>query len=207
MYLSKVHLSWSSTKNPYLQHKALWQLFPGREQEQRSFLFRIEQVKKGEGAIALMLSQEQPQQPQVIEDSEVVAVKALNLNLSQGQAMRFRLRANPVKSIKDASKGEVEKNCKRYTRSVRVPLIHEDQQHAWLERKLAQIASIKSLNIQQELPLNFRKQKESRSGKIQPVLYEGVLIVDNPDKLLQLIIDGIGPAKAFGCGLLSLAAA
>jgi len=38
-------------------------------------------------------------------------------------------------------------------------------------------------------------------------LFEGVLLCTDPDKLRQAIINGIGPAKAFGFGLLSIAPA
>jgi CRISPR system Cascade subunit CasE len=36
-------------------------------------------------------------------------------------------------------------------------------------------------------------------------LFEGVLEVEDPDRLREAIAAGIGPAKAFGCGLLSIA--
>jgi len=55
--------------------------------------------------------------------------------------------------------------------------------------------------------LNFRKPKENRSGKIQPVVFDGVLTVDDADVFLALIRKGIGPAKSFGCGMMSLAPA
>jgi CRISPR system Cascade subunit CasE len=32
--------------------------------------------------------------------------------------------------------------------------------------------------------------------------FDGVLTVTEPDRLCQTLFDGIGPAKAFGCGLL-----
>lgn len=205
MYLSKVHLSWAALKNPYEQHRALWCLFPNQENASRSFLYRIEQVSRGQGGVALMLSKQKPQVADLSGGPELLAVKALGLTLMEGQHLRFRLRANPIKMIKDERKGEYERNGKRYTRTARVPLIHDDQQQAWLERKLAQAAEIQALNIQQELPLNFRKKKEARSGKIQPVLFEGVLAVKDTERLLTLLYDGVGPAKAFGCGLLSVA--
>jgi len=60
------------------------------------------------------------------------------------------------------------------------------------------------LAIDPLLPLRFRKGKEDRAGKIQPVSFQGVLNVKNPAILSELIQNGIGPAKAFGCGLISL---
>jgi CRISPR system Cascade subunit CasE len=98
----------------------------------------------------------------------------------------------------------VEKKGKSFTRTARVPLIHEEQQQAWLERKFEGIALLQSLNIQKELVLNFRKHREQRSGKIQTVLFDGVFQVLNPTALIQMMEQGIGPAKSFGCGMLSL---
>lgn len=204
MYLSKVKLNWSQAKNPYEQHRALWNLFPDRPEDKRDFLYRVEQYVKGQGADVIMQSLQQPQHSDVLE---LLAVRPLNLSLQQGQRLRFRLRANPVKSIKDASKGEQIKNGKSYTRTVRVPLIHEEQQQVWLTRKLNGAATLEVVVIQPELPLNFRKQSEQRSGKIQPLLFEGILTVENSEALLKLMMEGIGPAKSFGCGMLSLAAA
>jgi len=51
----------------------------------------------------------------------------------------------------------------------------------------------------------FRKNRENRAGKIQPVRFQGVLKVEEPEAVMELVQNGIGPAKAFGCGLLSLA--
>lgn len=204
MYLSKVMLSWEQSKNPYEQHRALWKFFPGRDAEQRDFLFRVEQLVQGHGAAVLMQSE---QRPEAIEAVEVVALRELKLNIQLGQMVRFRLRANPVKSLKDASKGTVERNGNVYARSVRVPLIHEDEQKAWLKRKFAGAANIASLVIQPEAPLHFRKLKEQRSGKIQPVLFEGIVTIQDPQRLRVLMSQGIGPAKSFGCGLLTLASA
>lgn len=204
MYLSKVKLNWAQVKNPYEQHRALWHLFPERPQDQRDFLYRIEQYTKGQGAEVIMQSQQQPQQSDLLD---LRAVKPLNLSLQKGQKLRFRLRANPVKTIKDESKGERIKKGKSFIRTVRVPLIYEEQQEAWLVRKFNGSVSLEALTIQQELPLNFRNDKEQRSGKIQSVLFEGILVVQDPRALLKLMQSGIGPAKSFGCGLLSLAAA
>lgn len=202
MYLSKIKLTWEQAQNPYEQHRALWRLFPGQEEESRSFLFRIEQLVKGQGALVLMQSHLEPLDS---DDVGLVAVREYFPKLHSGQRLRFRLRANPVKTVKDERKGTIEKNGKVYTRTARVPLIDEGQQQAWIERKLSEMAHLESLLLQQEKPLNFRKGREKRSGKIQPVLFDGLLTVQEPEPFLMLMQEGIGPAKAFGCGLLSLA--
>ena len=204
MYLSKVQLDWEHAKNPYELHKALWQLFPDRPDENRSFLFRVENIVKNQSAQLLMQSVDKPVSG---AKGELLACREIPLQLHEGQFLRFRLRANPIKTIKDVEKGVVEKKGKSFTRTARVPLIHEEQQQAWLERKFDGVALLQSLNIQKELVLNFRKHKEQRSGKIQTVLFEGVFQVLDPEELVEMMTQGIGPAKSFGCGMLSIAPA
>jgi CRISPR system Cascade subunit CasE len=204
MYLSKVKINWAQAKNPYEQHRLLWKLFPDQPQEKRDFLYRVENYIKGQVVTVIMQSKQKPQ-PSSSEALELIAVRPFKVSFYEGQRLRFRLRANPIKTIKDKSKGEQIKNGKAYIRTVRVPLIQEEQLHAWLKRKFEGVALLESLVSQKELPLNFRKQKEHRSGKIQPVLFDGVLTVQNPETLKELMQLGIGPAKSFGCGMLSLA--
>lgn len=42
--------------------------------------------------------------------------------------------------------------------------------------------------------------------RVQPVLFEGRLEVTDVERFRDAIRSGIGPAKAYGCGLLSLKA-
>jgi len=203
MYLSKIHIPWHQAQNPYQLHQALWRLFPGFEDADREFLFRVEQLQKGMGAQVLMQSAMQPQSGE--QSPALLALREYVLNIQNGQRLRFRLRANPIKTIKDSSKGSVEKKGKTFTKTVRVPLLHEEQQQAWLERKLQAFAQLETLIVQPEPVLYFRKVKEGRSGKIQTVLFDGVLTVTDAEAFNNQVIKGIGPAKAFGCGLLSLA--
>lgn len=204
MYLSKIHIPWQQAKNPYQFHQALWKLFPGYEDAERDFLFRVEQFQSGVGAQVLLQSVIKPEGN---EQSPLLLAQPREfvLNVSNGQRLRFRLRANPIKTIKDSGKGTVEKKGKTFTKTVRVPLLHEEQQQAWLERKLQDFAQLESLIVQPEPVLYFRKAKEGRSGKIQLVMFDGVLTVTDAEAFKTQATQGIGPAKAFGCGLLSIA--
>jgi CRISPR system Cascade subunit CasE len=89
------------------------------------------------------------------------------------------------------SKGEVKK-C-------RVPLIREEEQHAWLARKLNGAAELETLELRTGRPLYFRKKV---TGKIVSVTFEGILRVTDGTAFVSLLKNGIGPAKAFGCGLM-----
>lgn len=204
MYLSKVLITGKKTINTYQIHQRLWELFPGQAYANRHFLFRVEGKQQGQSCELLMQS---AQMPQTTTTARVLGQKCFEPSFHVGQRLRFRLRANPIKTIKDPKKGTVEKNGRTFSRTVRVPLINEDEQEMWLARKLHAIAALEDLVVQQERPLYFRKTKEKRSGKIQPVLFDGVLTITAAESFRDSFINGIGPAKSFGCGLLSLAAA
>ncbi|WP_026600475.1 type I-E CRISPR-associated protein Cas6/Cse3/CasE [Methylomonas sp. 11b] len=203
MFLSKIHIPWQQAKNPYQFHQALWRLFPGCEDAERDFLFRVEQVQSGVGTHVLLQSAIKPEGGE--QSPLLLAQREFALAIPSGQRLRFRLRANPIKTIKDSSKGTVEKKGKTFTKTVRVPLLHEEQQQAWLERKVQDFAQLETLIVQPEPVTYFRKAKEARSGKIQTVLFDGVMTIIDPAEFESQVIRGIGPAKAFGCGLLSIA--
>lgn len=71
--------------------------------------------------------------------------------------------------------------------------------------KLKDFAQLETLIIQPEPVTYFRKAKEGRSGKIQTVLFDGVITVTDPAEFESQVMQVIGSAKAFGCGLLSIA--
>ena len=116
--------------------------------------------------------------------------------------MRFKLRANPIKTIKDQhgrldKKGEI-KRC-------RVPLLSAEEQVNWLQRKLDGVATLQSVDVLKEPMLHFHKKSEDRRGKIKTVCFEGVLSIKDVDEFHKVLSNGIGAAKSMGCGLLSLA--
>lgn len=211
MHLSKVRVDWSHARNAYSLHKALWTLFPdqpresrkAREQDRQGFLFRVEQRRTGHAALVLLQSRAAPESaadgvrlecpPKVVEPA-----------FSVGQMLRFRLTANPVKTIRDEGG---RKNAKGEVKSCRVPLLKEEEQAQWLIRHLEPAAevTVEALICRPELPLYFRKG--SYHAKIKPVMFDGALTVKDPDALRDLIRNGIGPAKGLGCGLLSVARA
>jgi CRISPR system Cascade subunit CasE len=202
MYLCKVSIPWQYTRNPYEIHRALWQLFSNQPAEKRSFLFRVEHQERWTNSEILLQSEKDPNTEN--KDIRILARRQYILNLKKGQRLRFRLRANPTKKIK-ASSGRI--HPKKEPKKIRVPLIKEAEQRDWLERKINSFCSLEMLIIHWEVPIYFRKNKEKRTGKIQTILYDGIFIVNDPDNLMHQLKQGIGPAKAFGCGLISLAPA
>lgn len=107
-----------------------------------------------------------------------------------GGRYRFRLQANPT----------VTRQGKRYG------LVGEAEQLAWLNRQGERHGfSIEAALVTACDVLSSRKGEGLIS--VQRVCFEGRLQVKNLQALSRALVAGIGPAKAFGCGLLSVARA
>ncbi len=201
MYLSKILVTGAACRNPYEIHRALWRLFPEDGEAARDFLFRVGHADRLHAEI-LLQSETKPDHSNT--NARIQACKDYQLTLNNGQQLRFLLIANPVKTINDEAG---RKNADGEIKKCRVPLIREEDQRQWLERKFHDAASIDELAIDPQTPLRFYKIREERAGKIQPVSFQGTLNVSNAEEFVKLVKKGIGPAKAFGCGLLSVARA
>lgn len=138
--------------------------------------------------------------------------------LEAGGEFAFRLTANPVKSTPPVQR--VPGSDKRHGRSRRVPQVTVEQQLAWLtdrsERLGFSIPSSSSSEAMREAVPDVRISNRSRQsfsrgkGKGAPVTlhlvtFEGRLQVDDPAVFREHLVRGIGPAKAYGCGLMTLA--
>jgi CRISPR system Cascade subunit CasE len=204
MFLSRVEIPWEFARNPYNLHRQLWRLFPGEEKETRSsseelrqgFLFRIEDSATGRPARLLVQSR---RMPETASGVLLVGTREINPQPVSDQYLAFLITANPVKTItdmeRDTKPGKQSEKC-------RVPLIKEEDQREWITRKLADAGEINAANVLPHAPVYFRKG--NRGGKLVTATFEGVMCVRNPDILVALMENGIGPAKAFGCGLLLL---
>jgi CRISPR system Cascade subunit CasE len=202
MFLSRVEIPWEAARNPYEFHRRLWDLFPGKPRESRisadevrqGFLFRVEDNPPGRPARLLVQSR---QAPRLATGLAVLGTREFCPRPVQGQRLAFLLTVNPVKTITDQERAD--KPDKR-SEKCRVPLIREEELRAWLARKLASAAEVVAVNVLPHPPLYFRKG--NRGGKLVTASFEGVLGVADTDALVKHLENGIGPAKAFGCGLL-----
>ena len=186
MFLSKVQLG--GVKNPYKIHRSLWDLFPDMPDAERPFLYRVSWPSHEGPWEVLMLSRIAPD-AKASDSCAILATKEFKPKLIVGQVLRFTLCANPTKRLSAERK--------------RVPLIHEEQQIEWLRRKLGDSANLLEAQIADGRVLHFRRK--GVLGKVATITFNGLLQVTEPGGLTEAVEDGIGPAKAFGCGLLSLA--
>ncbi len=199
MYLSKWQLDKRKFRNPYQIHRQLWLAFPDMNKAARPFLYRIDWHQSGHLLPLLMQSTIKPL-PLFDKGCELLASKEFFPQFQPDQHLRFLLCANPVKRFK--------KEDRKY--NPRKPLFEEAEQIGWLERQLQDGASLEHIRADGEHILYFRTKKEEHTqkqdaGKIVTVNFFGTLTVNNGIKFNELLENGIGPAKSFGCGLLSLA--
>lgn len=202
MFISRVEIPWEAVRNPYEIHRRLWRLFPdvewetrnGSEEARQGFLFRVEEQGTGRPARLLVQSHTAPIRA---EGLSLLGSREFLPTPGVGQRLAFVLTANPVKAITDTQR---EAKPGKQSEKCRVPLIKEDEQRQWLARKLTGAAVLENTVILPHAPLYFRKGKHG--GKLVTCTFEGVLQVDAPKQLAGLLENGVGPAKAFGCGLL-----
>jgi CRISPR system Cascade subunit CasE len=139
-------------------------------------------------------------------DPMVKDISALRESISRGRRYRFALAANPTRKI-DTKTGPDGK--RRHGR--RVPLRRLEDQLAWLNRhgiRSGFTIPVNQLGEPEVTATAPALQTGSRTNgrlTVESVRFDGTLVVDEPETLFDSIQNGIGPARAFGCGLLTLA--
>jgi CRISPR system Cascade subunit CasE len=238
MYFSRVTISNALTASQelvelqkngaYASHALLWQLFPGyedswsnlkgkaKEQAQRPFLFR-EEIDSNGLPLFYVLSE---QQPVAAHPAFACQTKPYQPRLSAGDRLAFKLRVNPVVSIRDeqgkSRRHDVLMNAKKNT-DVSGLNIHEAQQKqalaahqaalGWISdsKRLAdwgiQLESEPEIDHDSYYQHQHYQPKGKRTIRYSTVDYQGLLTIVDPERFLQTLAKGVGKAKGFGCGL------
>lgn len=121
--------------------------------------------------------------------------------LAIGQEWGFRLKANPTRSKASGSLA---------VRGKREGLTRVEDQLEWLYRKAKESGFHMPINrigmpevmVRDSRLVDFRRQ--GATVTLASVVYDGVLAVDDPELLRHALTGGIGRAKGYGFGLLSL---
>lgn len=205
MYLTQLRLDPRSAQarrdlaDPYDMHRTLTRAFVENEiQAPPRFLWRVEPGNAWAQPVLLVQSAHSADWsclqtlPGYLQHGQLPETKSVDVDqlLHSGDRYRFRLLANPT----------VTREGKRYG------LVGEDAQLAWLKRQgerhgfAIEAALVTSSNL-----AGGRKGQARMS--LLCVCFDGVLQLANRDLLSRALEAGIGPGKAFGCGLLSLARA
>ncbi|GLV48852.1 CRISPR-associated endoribonuclease Cse3 [Thermus sp. LT1-2-5] len=189
--------------NPYEMHRTLSRavsqaLEAGRER----LLWRQEPTRTHERPVVLVQTLTEPDWG-VLEEgyAEIYPPKPFNPVFHPGQLLRFRLRANPSKRLAGSGK--------------RVALKTYWEKVAWLQKRLAE-GGFRLVEGEEGLAVRIlqdtflevpRGKREGEGGRmqVQAVLFEGRLEVVDPERARATLARGIGPGKALGLGLLSVA--
>ncbi|MFZ0962534.1 MAG: type I-E CRISPR-associated protein Cas6/Cse3/CasE [Terriglobia bacterium] len=174
------------------------------------FLFRIDPVPDGR-AVILVQSAVKPDWDYAFQNARFLLaapaeVKEYEPGYVAGKRLRFRLAANPTRRLSQHSRERDGKPVAEKWIGKRVPL-PADQLHHWLTRQAEAggFSLDKDSTTVQAGYIYVNKGREEGGQRLRSVRYDGILEVTDPDKFRNALLRGIGPAKAFGFGLLSVA--
>lgn len=216
--------------NPQAMHAAVLAGFPQQPVQDR-ILWRLDDDDPHRPALFVLSGRhpswehlvEQAGWPSAADADEPQAVvkpyEPLLERLRDGDEYAFRLTANPVRAARSRRDRE-EADATGNGRSKRRGCVTIEQQVAWLTNRASKlgfdIASSSAIDVATGEPApdvrvirresrSFRKKGMSDRVTLRVVTYEGRLQVTDRDALAEALASGIGPAKAYGCGLMTLA--
>lgn len=205
MYLTKLILNPLSSEvvrdlaNPYEFHRTLLRAFPDQDEGGPGrVLYRVERTEaiddQGEAPVVLVQSDHAPDwtrarvRPDYFRDR--LPPKVIPTEFTVGARFRFRLRANPT----------VKREGKRHA------LYREEEQLQWLHRKAESAGfRVTAVTVAAEGNSVGSKRKGHHEITLAAARFDGELEVVDPALLKAALQVGIGSAKGFGFGMLSLA--
>jgi CRISPR system Cascade subunit CasE len=136
----------------------------------------------------------------ISENPSIRDVAAERGRIAVGQRFVFRLRANTTRKIdtKSASDG-----TRRHGR--RVPVRGEEARNAWLVRKATSLGFAVDAAKLRTTELGAVSSGGGSGVTLAGAMFDGILEVTDADAFRASLAAGIGPAKAYGFGLLSIA--
>lgn len=191
----------------YDQHQLLWKLFPDNPDAERDYLFKRD-VQKGFPQFYVVSERE----PTPLKDILEVETMPYQPKLCEGDRLSFTLRANPVRTRKVDDHSNKRKRddvvflLKKSYQNIGEELpskaeLSQEAGEAWLIERAKkngfQLDGVRADSYQR----HFHKRK-GRDIQYSSLDFQGALTVVEPDKFTNVLLNGVGPAKAFGCGLM-----
>ena len=215
MFLSRMTLApgasardayWSLIGDPYRMHREAWRLLGTGPEARRDFLYRLEADGRRPTLYALA--------PRPARDPEglwQVESKPFEPKLSAGDRLGFDVRTNPVVT-RDGKRHDVVMDAKRARREAgdstprtsRVELAQEAVSRWFAARGETNGYRPCELRVDGYRVREIPRPDGRPAQRIATAEIRGTLEVVDPARFLALVRTGLGPAKAFGCGLLLL---
>ena len=200
MYLTRLRLDTRSAQvrrdlaDPYEMHRTLVRVFvEDAQQAPPRILWRLEPAAAWSDPVVLVQAQQATDWSELVAMPNYLkgAVETRELSperwLQAGKRLRFRLFANPT----------VTRGGKR------LGLASEEAQLAWLSRQGERFGFVVNTALVIGSDLVHSRKGDTRISLLT-ACFEGWLQVLEPERIEEALRAGIGPGKAFGCGLLSL---
>lgn len=220
LYLTLMHLNplapdvLKDLRDPHALHGRIMRAFPvvlDPEEKARAYLGVLHRLESDRRSGRLLLYVQSGIMPdwsflpqQYLLDVElanpsVKAVGRIYEGIAAEKVLRFRLRVNPTRKIETKSGPDGTRHNGR-----RVPLNGVDAQVAWLTRKGTECGFELLRATVAGAGAGEMVRSHSTGRTFQGVLFEGQLVVRDPERFRLALTKGIGPGKAYGFGLLSI---
>ena len=226
MYISRIPLNTARfaarqlISSPYRLHAAVENAFPPgvvRKSDEGRILWRLDFSRDGDSTWLYVVSPERPDFTHIVEQAgwptraewEVKDYEPLITHIAKGQEWAFRLRANPARKVyKDMGKQSNPAVVGKVMGHVTI-----DKQLSWLKKcsernGFALLGSSDESHGPSCLVSQRRKEQfDHGGGKVTLVTaqFDGQLRVTDAQAFQRCLRQGIGRAKSFGCGLLTVA--
>lgn len=204
-------------QSPYAEHQWLWQFFPNSEEKSRDFIFRRHALEK---IPRFYVVSQRP--PTAFSEAWQVQSRSYDPQLLEGQRLSFQLCANPVVTKKnDAGKSQrhdVVMQAKKQLLAERgfnaeakwkdlpdedcKPLLYELVQKSCIDWLQSRTSNHGFTLIDASVDAYEQNRAGKRDIRFSTVDFSGDLLVTDPELFQQALFNGLGHAKAFGCGLL-----
>ena len=198
-------------QNNYREHQLLWQLFPEDADASRDFIYRSQQHLLRR--VYYVVSDRKPKAALGWD----VASKSYSPKLIEGAQLAFSLRVNPIVTRKDSAgkrhRHDVVMDAKRTMNYKQQQLpdrkstgqIIQQAGIDWLTSRSEKYGF--EINEKSMVVESYDQHRSYKSRSKMPIQYStmdvaGTLEVGDVEKFSNALMSGIGPAKAFGCGLM-----
>lgn len=226
MYISRVPLNVTRAgavhliESPYRMHAAVEAAFPPdsvRDCADGRILWRLDSADQGRGVWLYVVSPESPDLTHIVEQAgwpthmewESKDYTPLLSRIAIGQCWQFRLRANPVRRVHEDKGLRSRRDASEIVGKLQGHVTVR-QQSDWLVSRaqshgfeiIADDMGEPSVVVKQR-----RKERFGRNGKtvtLTTAVFEGRLCVTDADEFRHTLCHGLGRAKGFGCGLMTV---
>lgn len=197
-------------------HRTLMSAFPevasdGSARQKNGLLWRLDRTDSGH--VLLVQSAVEPDWGKLPSDYLAVPAETRDMGsvleaITPGRILSFRCTANPTRIVRDPAAPKTD-------RGRRVALHDEKSRLGWIARKGEQHGFVipattdgaMAVDVVPLPPMTGYKFSSSGRTKItvSPAQFDGRLVVTDAETFVEAVRRGIGRAKAYGCGLVSLA--